>query len=96
MYRLIEIDEAIAGYELHEDGTYTAEEAENMVKYGTTTPTDAQIQELDDESAVFRSNKDASIHLHAQKLELTHPVKKELICIEAPLPNESLWQACLN
>ena len=63
MYRLIEIDGTITGYELHEEGTYTVEEAKNMVKYGTTTPTDAQIQELDDESAVFRSNKDARRYL---------------------------------
>tara|TARA_R100001460_G_scaffold31597_1_gene62248 strand:+ start:885 stop:1184 length:300 start_codon:yes stop_codon:yes gene_type:complete len=63
MYRLIEIDGTITGYELHEEGTYTVEEAKNMVKYGTTTPTDEQIQELDDESATFRSNKDARRYL---------------------------------
>lgn len=39
-----------------------------------------------------RSNTDASINLHARKLEFTHPVKKELISIIAPLPNENLWQ----
>ena len=42
-----------------------------------------------------RSNKDASIHLHARQLEFVHPVKKELIKIIAPLPNDSLWKACL-
>ena len=63
MYKLIMVDGTIAGYELHEDGTYTAEEADKMVKYGTTTPSDSQIQELDDESAVFRSNKDARKYL---------------------------------
>ena len=63
MYRLIEVDGVVAGYELHEEGTYTVEEAKNMVKYGTTTPTDAQIKNLDDESAVFRSNKDARRYL---------------------------------
>ncbi len=41
-----------------------------------------------------RSNKDGSIHLHAYKLSLTHPVKKELLTFEAPLPDEALWKAC--
>ncbi|QLE02340.1 RNA pseudouridine synthase [Galbibacter sp. BG1] len=41
-----------------------------------------------------RSNKDASIHLHARQLTFTHPVKKEEISITAPLPNDSLWNAC--
>lgn len=40
-----------------------------------------------------RSNKDGSIHLHARKLNFTHPVKKEPIEIVAPVPNESLWKA---
>ncbi|MDT0558773.1 RluA family pseudouridine synthase [Ichthyenterobacterium sp. W332] len=43
-----------------------------------------------------RSNKDASIHLHARKLEFTHPVKKEPISIVAPLPNDPTWKACLD
>jgi 23S rRNA pseudouridine1911/1915/1917 synthase len=38
-----------------------------------------------------RSNKDASIHLHARKVEFIHPVKKEPISIIAPPPNEVLW-----
>jgi len=38
-----------------------------------------------------RSNKDASIHLHARKIEFIHPVKKEKIIIVAPPPNEVLW-----
>lgn len=63
MYRLIMVDGKAAGYELHEEGTYSAEEADKMVKYGTVTPSDAQIQALEDESAVFRSNKDARIYL---------------------------------
>jgi len=41
-----------------------------------------------------RSNADASIHLHARKLKLIHPVKKEEIEIIAPTPNEVLWNAC--
>lgn len=41
-----------------------------------------------------RSNKDASISLHARKLEFTHPIKKEKLSIIASLPNDSLWQAC--
>jgi 23S rRNA pseudouridine1911/1915/1917 synthase len=39
-----------------------------------------------------RSNPDASIHLHARYLEFIHPVKKELVKITAPVPNEPLWQ----
>jgi 23S rRNA pseudouridine1911/1915/1917 synthase len=38
-----------------------------------------------------RSNKDASIHLHARKIEFVHPVKKEPVMIVAPPPNEVLW-----
>ena len=41
-----------------------------------------------------RSNKDASIHLLAQKLEFVHPVTKEPISITAPTPKDSIWQAC--
>ena len=41
-----------------------------------------------------RSNKDASIHLLAQKLEFLHPVKKEPITIVAPAPKDSIWEAC--
>ena len=39
-----------------------------------------------------RSNKDASISLHARELEFLHPVKKEQIKIITPLPKDSLWQ----
>lgn len=42
-----------------------------------------------------RSNKDASIHLHARELKLMHPVKKELIHIIAPPPKDTIWDACL-
>ncbi len=42
-----------------------------------------------------RSNKDASIHLHARHLEFIHPVKKEPLLVTAALPNEVLWNACL-
>ncbi len=41
-----------------------------------------------------RSNKDASIHLLAQKLEFTHPVTKEATSITAPAPKDSIWRAC--
>lgn len=42
-----------------------------------------------------RSNKDASIHLHARKTQFIHPVKKEEVTITAPPPNDVIWQACL-
>jgi 23S rRNA pseudouridine1911/1915/1917 synthase len=38
-----------------------------------------------------RSNTDASICLHAWKLSFMHPVTKEVITIEAPLPNDEPW-----
>ncbi|WP_298366322.1 RluA family pseudouridine synthase [uncultured Lutibacter sp.] len=41
-----------------------------------------------------RSNKDASIHLHARKIKFTHPVSKEEIEITAPTPNEVIWNLC--
>lgn len=42
-----------------------------------------------------RSNKDGSIHLHARKIQFTHPVKKEEIVIIAPPSKDVIWQACL-
>lgn len=42
-----------------------------------------------------RSNKDASIHLHARKLIFIHPVKKEKLEILAPPPKDPLWDACI-
>ena len=42
-----------------------------------------------------RSNKDASISLHARHIAFMHPVKKEPISIDAPLPNDAIWNACL-
>lgn len=41
-----------------------------------------------------RSNKNGGIHLHARKLQLEHPVKKEPLEIIAPLPKDNLWDAC--
>lgn len=41
-----------------------------------------------------RTNKNASIHLHARKIEFVHPVKKEAICIIAPTPKDTVWMAC--
>lgn len=43
-----------------------------------------------------RTNKDASIHLHARKIEFVHPVKKVPVSITAPPPEkDSVWKACL-
>lgn len=40
-----------------------------------------------------RSNKDKSIHLHAWKTTVVHPISKKKILLEAPLPNEdTLWK----
>lgn len=42
-----------------------------------------------------RSNKDASICLHAREIHFIHPVKKEAITITAPTPKDALWDACI-
>jgi len=41
-----------------------------------------------------RSNKDGSIHLHAQKLIFEHPVKQEPLELVAPTPKDGIWDAC--
>lgn len=43
-----------------------------------------------------RSNKDGGIYLHAKKIAFLHPVKKEQVMVEAPVPNDSLWQICAS
>ena len=44
-----------------------------------------------------RTNKDASIHLHARKIEFIHPVKKEPISITASPPKkDAVWLACIK
>ncbi|UKM64108.1 RNA pseudouridine synthase [Flavobacteriaceae bacterium GSB9] len=43
-----------------------------------------------------RSNKDASIHLHAKHIEFNHPVKKNPVSVSAPPPNDVIWNACLG
>ena len=40
-----------------------------------------------------RSNPDGSISLLARRVEFVHPVSKENICMEAPIPNDNLWKA---
>ncbi len=40
-----------------------------------------------------RSNKDASIHLHARKIKFIHPVTKENTIIIAPTPEDPIWNA---
>ncbi|MDD2387007.1 MAG: RluA family pseudouridine synthase [Bacteroidales bacterium] len=39
-----------------------------------------------------RANKNMGINLHAIELSFIHPVKKELITINAPLPEENIWK----
>lgn len=43
-----------------------------------------------------RSNKDASIHLHARQIEFIHPVQKAPIVITANPPDEVLWNEFLK
>lgn len=40
-----------------------------------------------------RSNTDGSISLHARKVSFLHPVSKEKIELEAPVPEDKLWQS---
>ena len=40
-----------------------------------------------------RSNPDGSISLLSRKVAFIHPVSKERITVEAPLPDDPLWQA---
>ena len=40
-----------------------------------------------------RSNPDGSISLMSRRVEFVHPVSKETIIVEAPLPDDALWQA---
>jgi len=43
-----------------------------------------------------RSNPDGSISLLARRIEFVHPVSKQPIAAEAPLPADPLWQAFRN
>ncbi|AWI27268.1 RNA pseudouridine synthase [Flavobacterium pallidum] len=40
-----------------------------------------------------RSNPDGGIHLHARKLQFMHPVSREPLMIEAPTPDDPIWNA---
>jgi len=40
-----------------------------------------------------RSNPDGGISLHSRRAEFVHPVSKQDVVIEAPVPDETLWQA---
>ncbi|MBR1503514.1 MAG: RNA pseudouridine synthase [Prevotella sp.] len=40
-----------------------------------------------------RSNPDGSISLMSHRVEFTHPVSKQQISAEAPLPDDPLWQS---
>lgn len=38
-----------------------------------------------------RGNRDRSIHLHAWKLQFTHPVSQESVTLTAALPEDPVW-----
>ena len=40
-----------------------------------------------------RTNDNASIHLHARRIDFIHPVKRETVSIIAPPPDDVLWDA---
>lgn len=39
-----------------------------------------------------RSNPDGGIDLHSRAMSFLHPVRKEMITITAPVPNQNLWK----
>ena len=43
-----------------------------------------------------RSNPDGSISLLARRVEFIHPVSKEKIIVEAPLPNDNIWKSLVS
>ena len=43
-----------------------------------------------------RTNPDGGINLHSKKIQFIHPIKKEIINIEAAPPNDRLWTSCLK
>ena len=43
-----------------------------------------------------RSNKDASIHLHARSISFTHPVTKKPLVITADPPEDPVWNALME
>ena len=43
-----------------------------------------------------RSNPDGSISLLARRVEFIHPVSKEKIIVEAPLPNDNIWKGIVS
>ncbi|MFV0591244.1 MAG: RluA family pseudouridine synthase [Draconibacterium sp.] len=43
-----------------------------------------------------RSNQDKGIHLHARKIELIHPVKKEPLTIIADPPDDPVWNEFIS
>ncbi len=43
-----------------------------------------------------RSNSDGSISLLAHRIEMVHPVSKQQMAFEAPLPKDQLWETLLN
>ena len=40
-----------------------------------------------------RSNPDGSISLLSRRVEFIHPVSKQQIVVEAPLPDDKLWRS---
>jgi 23S rRNA pseudouridine1911/1915/1917 synthase len=42
------------------------------------------------------ANPDGSIYLHARRLSFVHPVKKESMTFEAPVPDKGMWKYFKN
>ncbi len=41
-----------------------------------------------------RSNKNGGIDLHAKEIEFIHPISKEHVFLEAPVPKDTIWASC--
>ena len=43
-----------------------------------------------------RSNEGGGISLHSRRVSFIHPVKKEEVSVEAPLPGDTIWRLFVN
>ncbi len=43
-----------------------------------------------------RSNPDGGIHLHARRIEFLHPVRNEMVILEADPPDDPVWKSFMN
>ena len=67
---------------------------EIIVKNATRKPSQSEVIEaINLKYGAKRSNPDGSISLLSHHVEFAHPVSKELISIDSPVPDDNLWKA---